>query len=1026
EGDGPATVSINGQTIHAGDTISTATGSLHIDSIGNGTVGYTYTLAHNTSGDNTSDSFNVSVQDKDGDQASGTITIGIVDDAPVAVNAGATVDEDAIASGHLGSPGIEGGNGDIGVVGNTAHLSLAGIKFGADGGHVSFDTSAQPGNLTSDGHTLQYRTETSTVDGHNVQTLVGYISYYSADNNSTTEVDIFKLTVDPTNQSADFTLLQPLDHPVANTEDTLDLGLKYTVTDGDGDKAVGTVTIHVNDDSPTAGTVSSPTITEPGSTTSTGAASYEIDASNYSNNAHIAVTAGFIDGNGNLMTINGDTPTINTNPAADGSTGLGVTSTIDGSGAARFDEINYLGNGSQHDYSETMIVSLKDTDKVATTATVHLSEFYTNEGGVGDEKGAYILYKDGVAVSGWVEFEANSTGGSMTLNITGPAGGFDEIRFIAIQGSANPNGNSGSDSSDFSVHDVTFNVVDTPHVVTATGILPVAFGADGPGTVVLADGPTGLTYNNVAIVNTLVNGILLGKAGDTVVYTLTLSSDGHGSYSYEFDLAKPIDGTQSGHPLGFHYNVTDNDGDTATGTINVNVADAAPQTPTSLHNDIILTNSLDGSIHVSDFALLRNDTGSNLTVTGVNNADGTVSHDGTTGTTYQFSGGANDFTGSGKMDESNGNSDNWGDSRNSPTTISRGIFAPSSTVNTGTLQLTGALNSSSDVDAFKVHLQAGEVLYGSLFGTGNHAANVEVKIYDASGHLVAQSGFQTEAHDWGYYNVPSDGDYYIVVDGEKGNGNNSSGGQGTYELDLNILSQASTDGSFHYQAGGSDATVTVDGVSGGSHYGNDQHQVIGTSANEILVGDSHQHNYLNGGGGDDTIMYQVGDTVDGGGNSHAGLNGDLSGSYLGDVLDVSELSGAVDLHSAISAGQIKNIDTISMVGGSSQSVELNINDVLQIGNGTFHPTSNDISGLQTKDAVKVEGSNGDSLTLDNGNGNGHWVNITDHLSNVPTGHQVFAYDQNGGSFNANDVQGYVIVGNNVTVHDEHNQVIPHL
>jgi len=1026
DGDGSSTVSINGQAIHVGDTITTSTGSLHIDSIGNGSVGYTYTLTHNTSGDNTSDSFNVVVKDLDGDTASGTLTVGIVDDAPVAVNASVTVDEDAIVSGHQGSPGIEGGPGDLpGVVGNTAHIDLSGIKFGADGGQVSFDTSAQPGTLTSDGHTVQYRTETETVDGHSVQALIGYITYYSADNNSTTQVDIFKLTVDPTTHSADFTLLQPLDHPVKGTEDTLDLGLKYTVTDGDGDKATGTITVHVNDDSPTAGTVSSPTVSEPASSGSSTSYSYEVDAGNYHGNAHINVTAGFVDGNGNLLTIGGDTPTINTNPAADGSTGLGVSSNTDGSGSARFDEINYLGNGSQHYYSEAMIVSLSDSHQVATSATVHLSEFYADEGGVGDEKGAYILYKDGVAVSGWVEFEASSTNGSMTLNITGPAGGFDEIRFIAVQGSANPNGNSGSDSSDYSVHDVTFNGVTdgtTSHVNSVTGGLPVAFGADGPGSVVLADGPTGLTYNGVAIVNTLVNGIMVGKAGDTVVYTLTLSSDGHGNYSYEFDLAHQIDGTQSGHPLGFHYTVTDNDGDTATGTINVNVTDAAPVTPTALQSDIILTNSLDGSIHVSDFALLRNDTGSNLTVTGVSNADGTVSHDGTTGVTYQFSGGANDFTGSGKMDESKGNSDNWSDNPYSPTVISRGNFAQSSTLNTGTLQMTGALNSNSDVDAFKIYLQAGEVLYGSLFGTGNHGANVDVKIYDSTGHLVAESGYQTASHGWGYYNVPADGDYYIVVDGQTGNGNNSSGGQGTYELDLNILSQASTDGSFHYQAGGGDATVTVDGVSGGSHYGNDQHQVIGTNANEILVGDSHQHNYLNGGGGDDTIMYQVGDTVDGGGHSH---NSDLGGSYLGDVLDVSELSGAVNLHSAISDGHIKNIDTISMVGGSSQSVELNINDVLQVGNGTFHPTSNDIGGLQSKDAVKVEGSTGDSLTLDS-TGNGHWVNITDHLNNVPAGHQVFAYDNNGGTFNANDVQGYVIVGNNVTVHDEHNQVIPHL
>src|SRR6476469_6564254 len=69
-----------------GTTIQGQFGTLTITSVdlANGTVGYTYTLADNTSGDTTADHFTVVVTDSDGDTATATLTVDLIDDVPTA------------------------------------------------------------------------------------------------------------------------------------------------------------------------------------------------------------------------------------------------------------------------------------------------------------------------------------------------------------------------------------------------------------------------------------------------------------------------------------------------------------------------------------------------------------------------------------------------------------------------------------------------------------------------------------------------------------------------------------------------------------------------------------------------------------------------------------------------------------------------------------------------------------------------------------------------------------------------------
>ncbi len=198
-GDGPAVVSINGVAITAvGQTFIGNFGTLTITSINNGSIGYTYTLTDNTSGDNTADQFAVSVVDADGDVANADLTISIIDDAPVAV-----MDTDSIAAGDYG-PAT--GN----VITDSEADGGADIQ-GADGALVAGVAAGDTGTVLVDAGTVG-----TTVNGlYGVLALNGDGSYSYARNP---------------------------DSP-GGVQDVF----TYTLQDGDGDTSVTTLTIDIAD-----------------------------------------------------------------------------------------------------------------------------------------------------------------------------------------------------------------------------------------------------------------------------------------------------------------------------------------------------------------------------------------------------------------------------------------------------------------------------------------------------------------------------------------------------------------------------------------------------------------------------------------------------------------------------------------------------------------------------------------------------------------------------------------------------------
>ncbi len=131
-GNGPADVTINGESIFdengdfmPGTEIETPLGKLTVESydVETGEVTYTYEQngAHDHSEDeNLSDEFKVEVKDQDGDIVTGTITVEIEDDAPIALDDYNIVTEDGVVTtGNLLEGNEFGGKDDLSADGTT-------------------------------------------------------------------------------------------------------------------------------------------------------------------------------------------------------------------------------------------------------------------------------------------------------------------------------------------------------------------------------------------------------------------------------------------------------------------------------------------------------------------------------------------------------------------------------------------------------------------------------------------------------------------------------------------------------------------------------------------------------------------------------------------------------------------------------------------------------------------------------------------------------------------------------------------
>lgn len=632
--DGLDTVVIGGETVIAGgvlvdDSVAGTYGTLTITGYdpATGVITYSYELTDNadhTAGDETIfEAFPITATDTDGDLASDSLNIQILDDAPVIIGGQAEVDETLYNAGTPRAEDVallspEAGDAATDPWGDGTIETQGTLNFsaGADGVQsLVFDTAIETNGpaLTSQG--AQVRFDVSD-DG---KELRGYI-VLEGDDADPNGLTVFTMTID-NNGNYTYTQERPLDHDVDGDalpgnpdsadhphNDALQFNVGVVLTDTDTDTATGNITVVVRDDGPRI--YGSEEFIEradyaaasdaPHASVADDALTHSFDFTSGSKladliNASTGTNKGFVD-----IRMDGGTP-------HDGGT-EGLGGTYDGAvvvaadGPDRENELGYRDDKTPHE-QEALVFKLNG---VADHFTMDASGELVGDEGFG-ERGLVQFFLGGQPV-GSLSI-THSTAGSLEFN-----GLFDRVVVTATDRTWF----STSDNSDFYIKNVSFHEADAANVDIHTGMLYFDYGADRPGSFELAfDGiaagqqpeaesvevraaaPSDATdvadasiwtvdgrrvsiepaqdAEGKPIAGTMVGHIINDDGTDSgqVAFTLTVNTA-----TGEWTLAQrvPLDLPENGGKLGFSYTITDTDGDTATGhfTVTVNEADRAP------------------------------------------------------------------------------------------------------------------------------------------------------------------------------------------------------------------------------------------------------------------------------------------------------------------------------------------------------------------------------------------------------------------------------------------------------------------
>ncbi|WP_426232614.1 DUF5801 repeats-in-toxin domain-containing protein [Pararhizobium sp. DWP3-4] len=179
--------------------------------------------------DNVQFTISYDVADGDGDQARGTLSINVDDDTPtVAASAVIALDDDALSGGNPGGAGDDAENS-----------ILTGVLSHSGGGDGTASVLWAPNGLTlPNGFWYDLSADSKTMTITQLQ--------------NSAYVGVFKVVVtDPATGAYQVTQLAAVKHNTVGAEDNLQVSFQYRVTDGDGDVATGTLTLNVDDDTPT-------------------------------------------------------------------------------------------------------------------------------------------------------------------------------------------------------------------------------------------------------------------------------------------------------------------------------------------------------------------------------------------------------------------------------------------------------------------------------------------------------------------------------------------------------------------------------------------------------------------------------------------------------------------------------------------------------------------------------------------------------------------------------------------------------
>ncbi len=244
--DTPVTVDLTANDTDLDGTVDPATvaivnGPANGTLVNNGDGTITYTPGTDYNG---SDTFTYTVQDNSGATSNeATVTIGVnpVNDAPMVGNATATVSEEGLPGGIPDTDGTsDTTNSDIDSTALSGQSISVTDPDSGDvhtftlSGNITDPSTGDPMTLTSNGETVLW----DTSDSHQ---LVGYITDVNNPVITITINDNGEYSVD---------LDGPIDHPDTTAEDVLSFNIPVNVSDGTATSS-GMLTVNVEDDSPT-------------------------------------------------------------------------------------------------------------------------------------------------------------------------------------------------------------------------------------------------------------------------------------------------------------------------------------------------------------------------------------------------------------------------------------------------------------------------------------------------------------------------------------------------------------------------------------------------------------------------------------------------------------------------------------------------------------------------------------------------------------------------------------------------------
>ncbi|HEX6072762.1 MAG TPA: DUF5801 repeats-in-toxin domain-containing protein [Sphingomicrobium sp.] len=226
-----------------------ATGSLGGTVTIDGSGHLIYTSGHNTApGGSDVETFTYTITDGDGDTDTATFTVTLTDTGPTidATAASIAVDEEGLAGGLAGT--VYGDGSDLAGQATTQSGTLSGLSFGVDTpGNIVLGAVADTGLRT-----LSNQVIASSWNGA-THTLTGFADGNGNGTQDGGETTVFTLQIDNVSTGHFiFTLNQPVKHATANTEDNATFSVGVTVTDAEGDPAIGSINLLIDDDSPDA------------------------------------------------------------------------------------------------------------------------------------------------------------------------------------------------------------------------------------------------------------------------------------------------------------------------------------------------------------------------------------------------------------------------------------------------------------------------------------------------------------------------------------------------------------------------------------------------------------------------------------------------------------------------------------------------------------------------------------------------------------------------------------------------------